>query len=230
MNHKITALKVQKRNPQRVNVYLDGEFAFGLARIVAAWLEVGQEISAEKAARLQEEDGREVAYQKALNFLNYRPRSRAEVRSHLQKKGISDADCEDVLARLERSGLLDDARFAELWVENRGDLRPRGRRALAYELRQRGIEDKLIDQTLEDLDEDEMAYQAASKQFRKYRNLEWPDFRKKMYAHLARRGFNYETSAEAAARVWAEQRSDQPDDEDFLGDSTTDNEEVNHEW
>ena len=53
MNHRITAIQAQKRNPQRVSVFLDGEFAFGLSRIVAAWLAVGQEISDEKIALLK---------------------------------------------------------------------------------------------------------------------------------------------------------------------------------
>ena len=48
MDQKITALKAQKRNPNRINVYLDGIFAFGLARVVAAWLQVGQTLSDEK--------------------------------------------------------------------------------------------------------------------------------------------------------------------------------------
>ena len=56
---KITALQVQKRNPNRVNIHLDGEFAFGVARIVAAWLRIGQELSEEKIGQLQAEDGRE---------------------------------------------------------------------------------------------------------------------------------------------------------------------------
>ena len=50
---KITAIEVQKRRPNRVNIHLDGEFAFGLARIVAAWLRVGQELSEEKIEELQ---------------------------------------------------------------------------------------------------------------------------------------------------------------------------------
>ena len=56
---KITAIVVQKRSPNRVNIYLDGEFAFGLARIVAAWLRTGQELSEEKIEQLQAEEARE---------------------------------------------------------------------------------------------------------------------------------------------------------------------------
>ena len=73
-----------------MNIYLDGEYAFGLSRVVAAWLKVGQELSEEKAASLQAEDAVEMVYQKALHFLGYRPRSSAEVRQNLTKRGISD--------------------------------------------------------------------------------------------------------------------------------------------
>ena len=59
---KITAIEVQKRSPNRVNIHLDGEFAFGLARIVAAWLRVGQDLSEEKIEQLQADDARERAY------------------------------------------------------------------------------------------------------------------------------------------------------------------------
>ena len=53
MTRKITALKVQKRNKNRVNVYLDNEFAFGLSRIVAGWLKTGQELSEEKILEIK---------------------------------------------------------------------------------------------------------------------------------------------------------------------------------
>ena len=83
MAQRITAIEPQQKNPQRVNIYLDGEFAFGLAVVVAAWLKVGQELGEEKIASLKMQDEREVTYQKALHFLSYRPRSSAEVRQNL---------------------------------------------------------------------------------------------------------------------------------------------------
>ena len=85
MERKITALQAQKRNPQRVNVYLDGEFAFGLSRITAAWLQIGQVLSEEKIVELQAADEIEVAYQKALHYLSFRTRSEDEVRKNLRK-------------------------------------------------------------------------------------------------------------------------------------------------
>ena len=71
---KITAIEVQKKNPNRVNISLDDQFAFGLSRLAAAWLKVGQTLSEEKIADLQSADAREVAFQKAMRFLGYRAR------------------------------------------------------------------------------------------------------------------------------------------------------------
>lgn len=202
--HKITRLSLQKHNHQRVNVYLDGEFAFGLAHIVAAWLQEGQEISDEKIEQLRAEDAREVAHQQALSLLQYRPRSEAEIRQNLQQHKVTPENIEDTIQRLREGGLLNDARFAQSWVENRADLRPRSRRALAYELSRRGVDRQVIDEALTELDDDALAYQAALKRAPKYETMEWKDFRLKMIRYLAQRGFNYEASAQATERVWQE--------------------------
>jgi len=204
MTKKITALKLQKRNKNRVSVYLDDEFAFGLSKIVAAWLKVGQEITDEKIKQLQEQDNIELALQKAINFLSYRPRSENEVRKNLKKKDIEDAVIDEVLERLQRGGLINDLEFAQLWVENRSEFRPRGSRALRMELRQKGIHDKIIEKVIINIDEDHLAYQAAAKQARKYQQLEWQDFRKKMYGFLARRGFDYGIISSIIPKTWEE--------------------------
>jgi regulatory protein len=204
MIRRITALKLQKRNHQRVNVYLDGEYAFSLARIVAAWLAVGTELSDEKTTQLQAEDQRESAYQRALNLINLRPRTEAEIRQNLHRHNIEEETIQTVLERLKDSGLVNDTGFAQLWVDNRAELRPRSRRALAFELKQRGVESAIIEQTLEKIDDSAMAYQAAKRQAHKIKNYEWRKFRLKMLRYLAQRGFAYEVSAETARRVWEE--------------------------
>jgi regulatory protein len=218
MEKTITALTAQQRNRERVNVFLDGEFAFGLARIVAAWLQVGQKLSEEKIASLLSEDQREVAYQRALRFVQFRERSEAEIQENLREHKVPEEIIQEVLERLQRSGIVDNRRFARTWIENRSEFRPRSRRALAYELRRRGIEQEVIQDSLESLDDEELAYQAAIKQTRKYRELPWQEYRQKMYAFLARRGFSYETAAPVVARIWAEHRADESLDEESLDD------------
>jgi len=207
---KITAITAQKRQPQRVNIFLDGEFAFGLARIVAAWLQVGQELSDEEIARLRAADAREQAYQRALRYVGYRPRTEAEIRRYLVKRKVAEEDIEAVLIRLRDLKMVDDTAFARAWVEDRVLFRPRGRRALRAEMRQKGLAEDTIDQTLENIDEAALAYQAACKGARRYRNLDWSAFRQKMSAYLARRGFPYEIVREAVQRVWQETHPDFP--------------------
>lgn len=218
MNHTITALTLQKRNRQRVNVFLDGEFAFGLARIVAAWLQVGLEINDEKVAQLRAEDAREVAYQFALKLLNFRARSEVEIRQNLAKHQVSECDIELVVEKLKENGLINDQRFVQGWVENRNEFRPRGKRALSYELQRLGIDHQEIDKSLEDLDEEELAYQAGSRAIRTWRELDQQEFRKKLYGHLARRGFSYEVISPVIARLWAEQHDNSHKDELFSND------------
>jgi len=208
---KITSIKVQKKNPNRVNICLDEEFAFGLPRIVAAWLHVGQELSEEKIASLRTEDTRERAFQQALKFLNFRQRSQVEVERNLKDHQYPEEVVAEVVDRLRENGLLDDSRFAQTWVENRSEFRPRGKSLLRMELRQRGLQDEAIEAAIQSVDEGELAYQAGLKQARKLADLDWNQFRQKMYGFLARRGFDYEYISPVVERIWQEKRSDQPE-------------------
>ncbi len=201
---KITDIKPQKRDTQRLNVYLDGEFGFGVARAVAPWLKIGKELSREEIEGLQAKDEAEKAYQRALNYLSYRERSEEEVCGNLRKHDFPDTAIEEVLERLRRNTLLSDKRFAEKWVENRDAFHPRSRRALAMELRQKGISSSIIDEVLTEVDDHKMAYNAAQKKLRRLQDLEWPEFRKKLHGYLGRRGFSYGVTAEVTKQVWEE--------------------------
>jgi regulatory protein len=202
---KITAIEPQQKNSQRVNVYLDGEFAFGLARITAGWLKVGQELSEEKIAALQAEDANEMAYLKALHFLSYRPRSSAEVRQNLTKRGTPEALVEEIVNRLQHAGLVNDQEFARAWVENRNTFQPRSKSALRMELRRKGLSDEVVQPVLdEQADEEALAFEAARKYTRRLAGLEWPVFRRKLSGFLARRGFSYITLSPVVSKVWKE--------------------------
>jgi len=202
---KITAIEPQLKNPRRVNIYLDEEFAFGLARITAGWLKVGQELSEENIASLQAGDAGEVAYQKALHFLSYRPRSSAEVRQNLTKHGTSEDLVEETVNHLQRAGLVNDQEFARTWVENRNAFHPRSKSALRMELRRKGLSDEIVQPVLdEQVDEEALAFAAARKYARRLAGLEWLTFRQKLSGFLARRGFSYTTLSPVVSEVWKE--------------------------
>ena len=206
---KITAIETQKKNPNRVNLYLDDQFAFGLSRIVAAWLSTGQILTDEKIAALQLEDAHEVAMQKALFFLGYRARSRREVRANLVKHEIPEPVIESTLQRLQENNLLNDQEFAKAWVENRNTFRPRSRRVMAMELRRKGLDEEIVQTVLdENTDENTLAMEAARKYLRKVQGLPWQEFRQKLGGFLGRRGFSYDVCAQVVRSMWNELHSD----------------------
>lgn len=211
----ITSLVAQERNKERVSVFIDGEFAFGLAMIEALKLRKGQHLSEEEVSRLRALDEIEVAHEAALNFLSYRPRSTDEVRRRLEERKYSLPAVEKVLERLQQAGLLDDEAFARYWVENREQFGPRSARALRQELRQKGVPDSIIVLALDGLDEEEAAYRAAGHQARRLTGLDRQAFRKKVGDFLTRRGFSYGVSRDVINRLWAEQ-CEQCDDTDNL--------------
>lgn len=210
VDKEITGIKVQKRNPERVSIYLDGEYAFGLSRIVAVWLQIGQQLSEEKIRSLSNEDSIEVAYQKTLRLINYRSRTEKEIRQKLIEKGFESNQIDIVISRLREAGLIEDGQFARMWVENRNEFHPRSHRLIKMELLQKGVAVEEIESALvESADDAELATQAAKQQIRKYDRLAWPEFRKKLSAFLMRRGFSYGTIAPVVRSVWKSVRENQ---------------------
>ncbi len=207
---KVTALAVQKRRKDRVNVYLDGKFAFGLAAIEAARLRVGQELTEADIARLHQDDALESAHERALDYLSYRPRSAAEVRKYLEGKKVAPDVIDEVLARLQRVGLLDDRAFAQYWRENRENFRPRGARALRQELLQKGIARDVVDETLQGLDEESDALALARARARRLGGLDKLAFKRRLGGYLARRGYGYDVIVPIVERVWQEQGASGP--------------------
>jgi regulatory protein len=207
----ITALEIQKRDKDRVSVYLDGEFAFGLPIVDAARLHKGQALSEQEIAHLREIDDVSRALDRAVRLLARRPYSSAEIRRHLMSKQVASPIIEEVLARLERLGYVDDRAFAQYWIENREQFGPRGPRALQYELRQKGISEGIIQAVLDDLDTHDSAYRAAQTQVRRLRGLNRQGFRNKLGGFLARRGFDYDTIREVTDQLTTELQEEQPD-------------------
>lgn len=206
MDREITLISEQKRNPQRVNIYLDGGFAFGLSRMAAAWLKPGRKLNEAEIDKLVNEDELEVAYQKALYYLGFRARSENEVRQNLVSKGFTPAICDDTVARLKGEGFVDDRDFASLWIDNRNTFRPRSNKLLSMELHQKGLSDDTIKLALEEFDipEQTLAHKAAKSRAERYRALDWLSFRKKMESFLARRGFSYAICRPVVEALWDE--------------------------
>ena len=207
----ITSLRYQRRTDERVNVYLDGRYAFALPAIDAARLKVGQHLSDADIERLQATDAVAKAYDKAVRYLSYRPRSTAEVRRALEEAEFAPESIEAALNRLTEQGYLDDAAFAAYWVANRQHFRPKGEQALRQELRRAGVDKETIDESLDGLDSSEAAYAAALPRANRLAALAAEDsaaFRRKLGDFLLRRGFTYDVVREVVARLLREMKED----------------------
>ena len=206
----ITALEIQKRNKERVNVYIDGEFAFGLSLIEAAKLRKGQQLSAQEIALLREDDGVQQAVDRAARFLAHRPRSVQEVRRNLKEKDVPPAVIDAALSRLETMGYVDDRTFARFWVQNRSEFKPLSARALRFELHQKGVANGIIDEILNDFDKDDAAFRAANSQVRRLRGKTRQEFRDKLFGFLQRRGFAYDTARTVIERITEALETEEP--------------------
>lgn len=198
---EITGLRGQQRNKERANLYLDGAYAFSITMLQAARLKVGQQLSDAEVAELRQQAETDKAYDRALRFLTYRPRSEAEVVKYLVSKGVAQDARQEIMGRLRRLGLVDDEAFARFWVESREHSRPSGRLALRSELRLKGIGDGVIESVLQGIDQEESAHRAALKQARRYATLDDRVTQQKLGAFLMRRGFPYSVAKATVKRL-----------------------------
>jgi len=208
----VTVVETRK-NRQGVKVILDGGSAFSLSLAVAAeaGLHKGQTLSIPEIERLKSTDQLHRSLNSALRYMSPRPRSEVEIRTRLSRHGFDTETIQKVLAELKKQGLVDDVAFAQFWRENRENFRPRSRRFMELELKQKGVDAEIIAEATIDVDDDQGAYRAAQKKARSLSGLDYPSFRKRMESFLKRRGFDYELINRIIDRIWQEQSSELPD-------------------
>lgn len=197
---KITKITAQSARADRVSVFADGKFLTGIDRFT--WLQLGlkagDELTPKMVERLKNEDTAGKCYDKALKLLSFRPQSRYELRQKLSKR-FTPETIQQVLARLAKESLIDDEKFAAIWVSERLLTRHRSIQHLMAELRQKGIERRIIQTTISRIDK-QIEIDAALGLAQRYANKP-PE---KLRAILARRGFNYPTIREVEKKLQAQ--------------------------
>ncbi len=197
---EVTKLEVQKNNPDRVSVFIDGEFAFGVHQdlVLTHRLSAGRTLTPDEQQAIIEDDRVAKAKSRALDYLAHKPRTETEVRRKLRQKEYSEPVIESVVKRLHELGYLDDAQYAEQYVERRFASKGYGPVRIRQELRKRGIDRHLAETAVDDFFEDESTLVAAREKAEK----RWPRIareddprkrRDKLYRYLKRRGYTYDT-------------------------------------
>lgn len=219
---KITAISAQAHDSQRVNIFVDGEFAIGvgLATLAAEGLYVGMPLDEAGWARLEAAGQAEKAMLAAMRLLDARPRSAAELRQRLRRKEFPPEVAEQAVARLAELGLVDDAAFTRTLIESRQSFRPRGSIAIRDELRRKGVSRDVIDaaiaETKDDAAEAERAMAVARKALGRYADS--PDrltFQRRLGGLLQRRGFGLDLIRPILGTLWAELHARRDDEDDY---------------
>lgn len=191
----ITSIKQQK-NKDRVNVYLDDKFGFGidLTNFVLLHLKVDQELSDTEIAEIIKKAEFQKTLDKLLKFAMTRPRSEREVTDWFRHKKVHESLQEDLIEKLRHFDLLDDKKFAKWWVEQRQTFKPKSLRVLKQELRIKGMSQEIVEQVLSKttIDEEKMAKELIEKKAYKWSNLEPRVRRQKISQYLAGKGFSWE--------------------------------------
>jgi regulatory protein len=194
----ITKIEVQKRRPNRRSIFINGNYALGLAEetVLKNGLRVGQALNDHQIETLLFSEEEKKAKEYAFHLLSYRDRSCQEVRDRLRGKGYNEGIIDRVIQGLTQSHLLDDERFALEWGRERLSSRPMGARLLSQELRKKGIPQGTIDRTIEQLydetDEVQLATLALESRKARYAELERLKAHKRMSDFLLRRGFSWD--------------------------------------
>ncbi|NNE70528.1 MAG: RecX family transcriptional regulator [Rhodothermales bacterium] len=212
----ISATSVQARDPNRISIFVEGTFSFGMPLEAALEMDLrkGLEMDEVLLARCLAADEEYKARKKALNLLAFRQRSTGELDERLRRAGFSDAARRAALARMQKLGYLDDAAFAEAFARDRMGVRGHGRRRVLLELGRKGIAPSLAEQVValvsEGRNEVEDALALARKKARSLRRLDNPrKKRERLWGHLSRRGFESDVIRAALAQL-AEETIDEP--------------------
>ncbi|MBX9365557.1 recombination regulator RecX [Streptomyces sp. WAC04114] len=152
-----------------------------------------------------------------LRLLTGTPRTRKQLADALRKRQIPDDAAEEVLSRFEEVGLINDGAFADAWVESRHHGRGLARRALARELRTKGVDSTLIDEAVSQLDseqEEETARELVARKLRSTRGLDRDKRLRRLAGMLARKGY----PEGMALRVVRQALEEEGEDTEFLGE------------
>ncbi|MGC5626805.1 regulatory protein RecX [Georgenia sp. Z1344] len=165
----------------------------------------------EDAAGYDDEDPLEAARAIALRSLAAAPRTRAQLAEKLADKGVAGDVAETLLDRLAAVGLIDDAELADRFVRTRHAERHQGRRAIALELRRKGIEDEVAARALDQLgdeDEESAALEVARARLRATRRLDPAVRYRRTAAALGRKGFSGDVARRAMRTALDEEEID----------------------
>ena len=193
----ITKIEAQKKDPDRVSVYIDGAFAFGMKNedAFAYGLTEGAELSEADRDKIIGETALVSARDAAVKYLSYRMRSRREIEKYLAKKGFSDAVTDETVGALTKYNYINDLEFARAYIADCLRFNKWGMKKIRYELALKGVAGEVADEaaTNAEYSSDEVLIGLIEKKLggRGVDETDWKE-KRKLFGYLMNRGFSYD--------------------------------------
>jgi regulatory protein len=202
----ITQITPQKRKKDRVNIFIDDKFAFSLnlELLVKYHLKVDASIDDNQVQLIIKENDLLYWWERIINFLSFRPRSKKEITNYFKKKEVGDETQKILMSKLIERKYINDSEFVAWFVRQRQEFKPKGQKLLKLELMQKGIEKSTIDEyfsSASPIDETEQAFVIVQKKIQHWKNLDDFSLKQKIQGYLGRRGYNWETISAVLKRL-----------------------------
>lgn len=193
----ITKIEVQKRNKDRVNIYLDNEYAFSISMelVYKESLKAKMEIDVERLRDIADKEGYLKCKNSALRIIERSYKTEKEVRDKLREKEYTDSQIEKSIEFLKEYNFINDDSYAKAYINDK--LASRGRQKIKYDLIKKGIDKQIIDEKLSCIDSDDEKNTALALAEKKYRSISKSEtdsykLSGKLYRFLISKGYNYD--------------------------------------
>jgi regulatory protein len=187
---KISKITPQKKNRKRSTIYIDGKYAFGLSNEIVAKFDLheGNELDDDLVRDVLLAQEKQKIRERAFRILHYRIRSVQEMKTRLLGIGFDETMVNETLNEFIKDNTLNDKRFAEAFLADYTNLKPKGNIFINRELRKKGVSPKVIQDLMHNRDEKRLAMDFLKKKLHHF-DLNKPKDRQKVLRRMLARGF-----------------------------------------
>lgn len=199
----ITDIKEQSKDKNRLSVFIDGKFSFGISKVDAILykLKIGDEITLDKYNKIINENVFIKARDKALKFLSLRARSQKEIVDKL-KPDYADDVIQRVIQLLEKYNYIDDFAFAQSYAKDKFKLKGWSKKRIAFELRYKGVSNDIIERVFgeNDFDPTNAIEKLLAKRLKGRTNIDYKE-KQKHFNYLVSKGYEFEDIKDAINKL-----------------------------
>lgn len=195
---KITKIEIQKRNKEKVNIYVDDKYSFSLTLngLIDSKIKEKDEITQEKIEQLKIEDSPKLAALQAINIISYSMKTEKELRQKLSTKGFSDNAINYAVDKMKSYGYIDDENYVTSYIKTRAIPQGWGENKIISNLLKKGVDISIIKEKISELYSDdekkESILNVASTYLAKIPKEEYLKKKQKLYRYLASKGYSYD--------------------------------------